>query len=815
MIVRSAIICLIVSALMQPVLYRLSAHVSVVYVLDVSQSVSSNAIKKAIEWIERTNDAGKPDHSSFVAFAENAEDFSTIEDLKRVQVSNWGAKGILDQTSTDVSNALDRALLGLRPNYLKRIVLLSDGNDNRGDLDATLVKLNREKAHVYALPLDVRLGRDAWVDAIRVPSAVTAHEEFSMEVSVYSQFATIATVKIRKGNELLGSKSVQLVTGPNRIAFDTRLPDESATVVITGHVEAPEDAVPENNTFRQPVVVQGRPRLLYIESHAPSAAYLQKALTTEGLVVDVKGAAGLPATVGALDAYDAVILSDVDPKSLSALQMDAIETYVRDLGGGFILAGGENTYGKDGYSNSPIEKTLPVTFDTKKRPPTIAMVAVIDVSGSMSQGQLEVAKEAAKAPLMSLRDSDRFGVLSFNTAADWVAPLQPARGRNEINSQIETLYAGGGTNIYVGLDAAFGALNEAPDDVKTVILLSDGITQAADHMGLTTAMRKAGINVSSISVGQRSNRELMADIAMWGRGRSYYIDSYDRVPQLFVKETELALGKTLQEQPFSAIVSKNVEAFKGIDFKAAPPLLGYVVTKAKPTAETLLTESWTNEPLLVRWQYGLGRTAAFTSDVKTRWAPEWIEWKDYPKFWSQLVRETMRRRSDEEFDFAVERKKDFAVVSVNTVGKDGRFLNNLKPKVRVIAPDQKVSTLDILQIAPGAYETQVKLDKDGPYVFRAVSASGNGPTRVLEYSYPPEYHFYPTDIQKLQYISAATGGSFDPREPDIFDTRGETVEFPTELWPIISSVVLALYFLDILLRRVRLFRHANPKTKRT
>jgi hypothetical protein len=133
----------------------------------------------------------------------------------------------------------------------------------------------------------------------------------------------------------------------------------------------------------------------------------------------------------------------------------------------------------------------------------------------------------------------------------------------------------------------------------------------------------------------------------------------------------------------------------------------------------------------------------------------------------------------------------------------------------VIAPDQKVSTLDILQIAPGAYETQVKLDKDGPYVFRAVSASGNGPTRVLEYSYPPEYHFYPTDIQKLQYISAATGGSFDPREPDIFDTRGETVEFPTELWPIISSVVLALYFLDILLRRVRLFRHANPKTKRT
>src|SRR5262249_1351322 len=159
----------------------------------------------------------------------------------------------------------------------------------------------------------------------------------------------------------------------------------------------------------------------------------------------------LPSSVAALDAYDAVVLSDIDPKSISAAQMSAIETYVRDLGGGFILAGGENIYGKDGYSNSPIEKTLPITFDTRKKPATIAMVAVIDVSGSMSQGQLEISKEAAKAPLKALRDSDRFGVLSFNTAASWVSPLQPAFNRDKIETEIETLYAGGGTNIYIGL----------------------------------------------------------------------------------------------------------------------------------------------------------------------------------------------------------------------------------------------------------------------------------------------------------------------------------------------------------------------------
>src|SRR6185295_4136581 len=396
-------------------------------------------------------------------------------------------------------------------------------------------------------------------------------------------------------------------------------------------------------------------------------------------------------------------------------------------------------------------------------------------------------------PLKSLRNTDRFGVLSFNTGYSWVAPLQSAGNRDQINSQIETLYAGGGTNIYIGLSAAFAALKDAPDEVKTVVLLSDGITQTADHQGLTTAMIRAGINVSSISVGQRSNRELMADIAMWGKGRAYYIDSYDRVPQIFVKETELALGKTLQEQPFLPIVTKNVEAFKGIDFSTAPRLLGYVVTKAKPASEVLLTESWTGEPLLARWQYGLGKAAAFTSDVKTRWAAEWIGWKGYPKFWSQVVRETMRRRGDEFFDFAVTRRNDSALVSINAVGPDGRFRNELRPQVRVIGPDQKVSVIDVPQVGPGAYETQMQLGSKGAYTFRAAAENAGGFTRSLEYSYPAEYHFYPPDIQKLRFISEATGGVFNPQGHEIFDARGETVPFPMPLWPMLSAIALLLY----------------------
>jgi uncharacterized membrane protein len=803
-LVRSAIIVGIALALMQPILYRESSAISVVYLLDLSQSVEPGAIKQALEWISKTNESGRPDHARFVAFGSNSRLFESLTELRKVRLSADGREKTINQTETDLAAALDSALRAFSPGHLRRAVLISDGNDNSGDLARALATLNRENVHVYTHALESRHQKDAWVEAILTPASVTADEQFPVEVHVYSQTSVVGNVTLRKGAEVLETRTVQLDEGLNRIAFATRVKEESSATVLSADVAVPGDAFEANNTFRQPVIVNGRPRILYIESHEPSAQYLKKALEAEGLGVTVANPQQLP-SVAQLDAYDAVILSDVDPQVLSAEQKQSLESYVRELGGGFILAGGENTYGKDGYSGTPVEKALPVTFDTKKRPPTIAMVAVIDVSGSMSQGQLTIAKEAAKAPLKSLRNSDRFGVVSFNTGYNWVAPIQYVRDRDALNAGIESLYAGGGTNVYVGLNAAYQALKDAPDEVKSVVILSDGITQAADFQNLATTMIKNGINVSTIAVGTAANRELMADIAMWGKGRAYSITTYDRVPQIFIKETELALGKTLQEQPFLPILKKNVEAFKGIDFAKAPRLLGYVVTKPKPTAEVLLTESWTDEPLLARWQYGLGKAAMFTSDVKTRWAAEWIEWNGYAKFWAQVVRETMRRRNDEQFDFRVVRNGDFVIASINAIEKNGRFRNDLRPQLRVIGPDQKVTAIDVPQVGPGNYETRLALRQNGTYTFRATGSDTAGPLRSLEYSYPAEYHFYPPDTRKLRAISEATGGAFEPGGHEIFDARGESAEYPLSLWPWLCAAALILYLADILLRRVRLF----------
>jgi uncharacterized membrane protein len=803
--VRSAIVALVAFALMQPVLYRAGAWISVVYLLDVSQSVSAAAIQSGIQWIQQTNDAGRPQHARFIPFAANSTVFEKLDQLKEVRVASSAAGGSIDQSGTNIEDAIDAAIRSFAPHHLKRLVLLSDGNENSGHMMDVLSRLKSEEIRVHTVPSQARTNNDVWVENILAPPEVTAEEVFPLEAHVYSQGDASVEVEIKHGDKSLGAKKVALIRGLNRVAFECSIKDEAGPVMIDAEVRTPNDSFLNNNKFRSSVVVQGRPRILYVESHAQSAHYLQAALTSEGLNVNTVNPSNIPNSIETLDSYDAVVLSDVARNSLSDQQMKIFATYVRDLGGGFILAGGENNYGEGGYSKTAIEDVLPVTFETKKeKPESVAMIVVLDKSGSMGGQKIEMAKEAAKAPLALLQDTDMFGVVAFDYNFYWPVKFQSASNRAAITQAISTIIAGGETNIYPAQREAFIQLAGSTNQVKHVILLSDGRSLPDDFEGLTKKMAEAKITVSTVAVGNGADRELMEQMAKWGNGRTYYLEDPAAVPQIFTEETELATGKTLREESFKPVVKKNVEAFKGIDFAAAPPLLGYVATKSKDTSEVLL-ESKRNDPILARWQYGLGKTAAFLSDLKDRWAVDWLRWNGYPKFWSQLVRETMRRRDDNEFDFRVVKDGDEAKISINAIQKDGHFRNKLETQVRVVGPEQSVSEVAVHQVGPGAYEAKYPITNKGSYLFRAVGQDSGGASRVIAYSYPDEYHFYPPNTELLRSISNETQGRFQPRPEEIVDANGETTALPTPLWPYLAAVALVLYLTDVLLRRVRLF----------
>jgi hypothetical protein len=702
---------------------------------------------------------------------------------------------------------LERALQGFKPNYLKRLILLSDGNENQGEVSTLLPRLRQQNVEVFTIPMTSRSTQDVWVESLAAPARVNADEQFPLELHVVSPSGTTAKVEIRNNAKTLIQKTVSLQKGLNRIALETSIGEGAGTAVLEAAVQVPGDPFPENNLIRQSVVVLGRPFILYVEGHPASAHYLKDSLTTEGLKVDVSEPNGLPDTAEALARYDAVSsvtsMSKVCPNA--RWKRFPPTSVISEVDSSF--AGGENVYGEGGYSKTPIEEFLPVTFDVQKPRQSVSMIVILDKSGSMAGDKIRYAKEAAKAPLTLLKDTDHFGMLTFNFNASWVLKPQLVIDRPSILNAIDEIGVGGETNLYPAMKEAFAALQKETDEIKHIIILSDGRTLTDDFAGLTKQMADERITVSTVSVGQEADRELMSKIATWGKGKTYYAEDPAGVPQIFNQDVESSAGEALQEASFQATVTRQVEAFKGISFQSAPRLLGYVQVKAKPMAEVLL-EARKDRPLLARWQFGLGKALVFTSDVKDRWAVDWLKWNGYSKFWSQTVRETMRRQDEADMDFHVERENEFAVITMDVGGSGDHRRDRLQMQVHVVAPDQSAFVADVPQIAPGSYEARIPLLQQGTYIFRASSNGSQGSTRTLAYSYPSEYRWLPPDLEKLRTISTETGGTFQPNGPEIFATGGASSLAPFALWPWLAAAALILYLLDVLLRRLRLFEES-------
>ena len=269
----------------------------------------------------------------------------------------------------------------------------------------------------------------------------------------------------------------------------------------------------------------------------------------------------------------------------------------------------------------------------------------------------------------------------------------------------------------------------------------------------------------------------------------------------------------MREESFQPTVVKDVEAFTGIDFPNAPPLLGYVATIAKETSEVLL-EAEEEMPLLARWQYGLGKTVAFTSDVKNRWAAEWLTWDGYGKFWPQMVRETMRRRDDENIDLRIEKEDDEAHIVITAFDDEGGFRNELDSQVRVVDPRQNTSVSRCSPI--GARDLR------GPLP----SSTSAVPSRSASLGMKPAWSApFPTPIRRSTTSSLPTWDLLQrsrcrdrwrvrSRErPTSSRPRDRAPPRPIPLWPYLAFVALLLYLTDLLLRRVRLFEGVDRTTR--
>jgi Mg-chelatase subunit ChlD/uncharacterized membrane protein len=721
----------------------------------------------------------------------------------------------LRPTSTDIAKAIQLGLGVLPPDAARRIVLVSDGNANAGDAQQAAALAQTAGVQLDTVSLTGESGPQALVEALDAPSHLRQGDSFTTTIQVRSNQAMPATLQLLADDRLVGSQDVQLQAGANRFIMPV---DHltAGTHVLRVLMQADDDPRPENKTGGAYVIVDGPPRVLVVEGSSGDGSYLVEALQAAGLQVDLAHAQDGPFQPDTLNNYASVVLANVPASQLSSDGMTALTNYVQAHGGGLVVSGGDQAFGPGMYARTPLEAALPVQTDLRgsSLQAGVGLVLAIDTSGSMSEdvggsSVMDLAKEAALGAAETLGPGDQIGVISFEDKSTWALPPTPATQSDAINAAVSQMSPGGGDDTLEGaLTLGYDGLRGLQTRVKHEVIITDGETPSGDYAATIQQMQADGISVSTIGIGSQADTQQLQQLAQAGGG-AYYdgSDPFD-LPQLVLKETQQLQRAAIVEQPTQPQAVGESPALSGIDPQQLPALRGYVATTPKPQS-TVVLASPTADPLLVEWQYGLGRVIAWTSDVTNRWSSDWLsDSQTFESFWAQVVKHSMRPPEDPNRQVGVTLSGDEATISLNAQNGDHQYVNFLPTTASVVDPSGTSQQVQLPQVAPGEYQGQLPVSSEGVYTLQVTESAADGSQAsqaggfVMPYS--PEYRDLGTNDQLLASLAEMTGGRAVTSGEQAVTHDLPSVGAPRALWPWLLALLAVVLLADIGVRRLRL-----------
>jgi Mg-chelatase subunit ChlD len=792
---RLAALAALALAAAHPAVVRPGGDLTVVFAVDVSDSMTTAQRQAAQRFVREAAASRRPgDRIGLVLFGADAavEEVPSTDPLLAFASRPRGH-------ATDLGAAIRAALAALPQEGSRRIVLLSDGRPTRGDLAGALALARAMGVEVSAVALDAPAEAEVLVDAVVAPAEVRVGERFDVAVVISATVPAQVDLTVSDTGGVIARRSLSVPAGKSVVRIPQQARDEG-TLVYTAVVAATPDTAAANNHAQAVVLVRGRPVVWYVSSApGPLGRWLQAA----GARVRTLPPQALPADSAGFREPAAVVLEDVPATDLSPAQMNALREYVERTGGGLVVVGGPHSYGVGGYAGTPLEDALPVAMDVRHRLaiPSMAIVLVIDTSGSMGSfgpqvAKVDLAKETAQAVIDLLGEQDIIGVIAFDQEARWLAAPTEARHREQVMDQVARLVAGGGTNMYPALRLAYDYLRSAAARVRHVIVLSDGQTDPGDFRGLVTRMAQDKITVTAVAIGTDADEALMQNVARWGGGRYYAARDIYTIPQILTAEALIASRAYLVEE----MVTPRLTHRGLVDDFVLPPLRGYVATAPKPAA-TVHVESARQDPLLATWQRGLGRAVAFTSDATDRWAAPWMHWPDAARFWSRLVRWTLRE-DDADLSAQLDAGVSPARVVVDAVTEGGEPVDGLL--VRAVLSGPAPAQLDLVQTGPGRYEGEVDLALPGAYVLTVLARDAAGSVRVRTAGVvvPSSPELRPTAHPPvLAQVVEATGGRLLASPQQAMAPRGGAAA-AAPVWPSLAAAGVGLFAAEIALRRL-------------
>ncbi len=757
---RTIVIVAIILALAEFQLARVSEKLTVIYVLDQSASIPQgkrNAMMKyVVGEVARHRNEDREDRAGVIVFAKEAlvETPPFDQDIPSAGVIEVVAD--LRPDATNLSAALKLAQASFPEGSAKRIVLVSDGNENLGDARSVAAMLTDDSIGIDVVPIELEQRGEVVVEKLTLPPDIRRGQpvEARVVLSNYGDQPVDGTLRVVQqfgsGENLIRETEVTVRPGKQVFSFRHEIEKPAvytykATFVARNRLE---DQLVENNEATAFTHVRGKGRILLIEdwTNRGEFDFLVERLRANNIEVDMRGTDQLYSSLAELQGYDCVILANTPRSSgedadkisnFSDAQIKMLVANTEQMGCGLLMLGGPNSFGAGGWANTDLERAMPVDFQIKNAEVKAVGALVLMMHASeMARGnywQTVVAQKAIEA----LGPMDYCGLIHWEngTGRDaWLwgqnnsGLLQVGPVRRKMLAQLSRMQPGDMPQFEPAMQLslkAFMSVNNIAA-VKHMIVISDG-DPSPPFQSTLSAFIAANIQISTVAIGSHgpAGSQGLQNIANLTGGKYYQVANPQALPKIYQREARRISRPLIfePETPVQPVVTYPHEMLGSLKRgERLPPMRGFVMTEQKdsPLVEVSirspLPKDDRNNVILASWTYGFGRTAVFTSDAGFRWTNSWTNWENYDRFFVQMVRWAMRPvDQDGNFTVATNIKDGKVRVVVTAMDKENEFMNLLQMSGAAVTPDLDSRDLPIRQTAPGRYEGEFTADKPGSF----------------------------------------------------------------------------------------------------
>ena len=801
--VRLMLLGLVILSLSGISINRRGSADTTIFLVDLSRSNEQNLEQMNRDLSSMIEKMPGKNRYGLVAFGKDA----VVDQFLTQEKHFSGIMSKPQQAATNIEDAILKGLSMIPENAAGRLVVLTDGKETRGNAKNTISALSSGQTELLSVLYETKQGKDAYMEKVELPSYLYAGDSYSMTATVVSNYDTDAVLQILQGTEVKSESKVHLTRGSNQFVLKQKVFGESLESFDV-RVVAEGDTCGENNTFRACAVVNSLPKVLVISGLKEDSKNFSSILDAAGVNSSVVSAVNAPDTLEEMLSYKTIVLENVHKSDLPEEFLNHIDTYVKDYGCGLICCGGEESYALGGYRDSELEKVLPVEMQLRggNELPTLAMVMVIDHSGSMSTDagdgsgatNLDLAVTAANAAVDELQSKDYVGVVTFDDHFTWQLPVTKAEDKDAIHEKIETVPEGGGTTIKPALNAALAEIDKCEADIRHVVLLTDGQGETSNFYDVTSAYQEAGVTLSTVAVGTDSDQRLLKNLAEQCNGRYYYSDISSDIPKIFAQEVFLSGDTYLQNGDFSLKVDGS-NAITGDIFEEVWPMIkGYVSATPKSQARVLLASD-KDDPVLSVMQYGLGHTVAWNTDVTNTWTGGFAGQTDYIKLWKRIIDYSAGNAGIGEDSADVSTTEGSTKITYEA--RD--YTEQTKVEAVYTAPDGTTETVKLKATALGQFETSIDTAQTGIYTLSVRRMEGeeieNAINTAAVVQYSDEYKFALTNEKFSEFVEQY-GRMIKPDE-NFWKKLTASSRAKTDLTKWLLMIAILWFVMDIAFRR--------------